>query len=617
MIVDFATHGTRKKDNSGQTSAKSVSDYLLNKERTNNKTARIIRGDKLLTDTAIDLADTLKFSSTYTAGWLSFDKEEVLNDEQKQEIMASFEDHLLPDFDPARYTCYWVEHTDKGRLELNFVFAKIDLKTSKPLDIFYHKTDMKRQNFWKEIQTQKYNLKDPNAPKHERDFIPTATKYPHILQSDDEKILKEKIKTYIENNVNANKINDITGVKRFIEFQNGDSEKPTNFKVKKQNKRGIVVTDTLKNEEFRMNGRFFSSDFVITQQDKDNEKSRIELDRQQRQQDYERQAPKRLKDAILGFEERRAWRAGQLAKRFDNVQIQDNTADMVMPLNPSPKRDLNHDRQFTVFEQLRASLKRIRKQQQQEKRQASTADAEFKRRTQTVEQTAQTAYQDIQQQFEEVGKGFSVSNDREKYSNRLIRTYSNHDTGVLYAREKRERVSTKFYQEIDERTRKTDKQIDEYLIQRPLRIDERVQEFYDRKFAQNAGYQKIQKDPYFKWLHDKQLELHSIILNAQKDMDKKTKQRAFDLKDKILEQADWGKDSDIYHVLQNTQQIISLQAQGKRVPVNTITIDHQLAKFNAFISEFQAMPQVPSGQYLDNESTNNESTNDRSYGLRR
>lgn len=144
-----------------------------------------------------------------------------------------------------------------------------------------------------------------------------------------------------------------------------------------------------------------------------------------------------------------------------------------------------------------------------------------------------------------------------------------------------------------------------------------MQEFYDRKFAQNAGYQKIQKDPYFKWLHDKQLELHSIILNAQKDMDKKTKQRAFDLKDEILEQADWGKDSDIYHVLQNTQQIISLQAQGKRVPVNTRTIDHQLATFNAFISEFQAMPQVPSGQYLDNESTNNESTNDRSYGLRR
>lgn len=127
------------------------------------------------------------------------------------------------------------------------------------------------------------------------------------------------------------------------------------------------MIDTLKNEEFRMNGRFFSSDFVITQQDKDNEKSRIELDRQQRQQDYEQQAPKRLKDAILGFEERRAWRAGQLAKRFDNVQIQDNTADMVMPLNPSPKRDLNHDRQFTVFKQLRASLKRIRKQQQQEK----------------------------------------------------------------------------------------------------------------------------------------------------------------------------------------------------------------------------------------------------------
>ena len=50
----------------------------------------------------------------------------------------NFERTLFGDFDKSRISGYWVEHTDKvdsnnglERLELNFVFANVDLATGK------------------------------------------------------------------------------------------------------------------------------------------------------------------------------------------------------------------------------------------------------------------------------------------------------------------------------------------------------------------------------------------------------------------------------------------------------------------------------------------------------
>ncbi|UZA07610.1 relaxase/mobilization nuclease domain-containing protein (plasmid) [Moraxella bovis] len=174
MLVKFFKQGLK---GGGNTSSKSVKDYLLD-NRANQGVARIIRGDEMHTSRQIDLLDCANASSTYTSGCLSFDESETLDEKQKQELMVSFEEALLPNFDVTRYACYWVEHTDKGRLELNFVFAKVDLQTGKHLDVYQQRRDVTRLNYWKEIQLQKYGLSDPNAPKHERDFLITPFKKP-------------------------------------------------------------------------------------------------------------------------------------------------------------------------------------------------------------------------------------------------------------------------------------------------------------------------------------------------------------------------------------------------------------------------------------------------------
>lgn len=65
-------------------------------------------------------------------------------------------------------TSLWVEHTDKGRLELNFVIPKVDLLTGKALNPYYHKADVTR----KELFEDKWNLikgyssaKDPSKSR--------------------------------------------------------------------------------------------------------------------------------------------------------------------------------------------------------------------------------------------------------------------------------------------------------------------------------------------------------------------------------------------------------------------------------------------------------------------
>jgi len=70
----------------------------------------------------------------YTSGVLSFS--EQLTERQKFEIIDSFEKHHFPGLSKEQYELCWVEHDDHTRTELNFVIARIDLKSGKHLNAF-------------------------------------------------------------------------------------------------------------------------------------------------------------------------------------------------------------------------------------------------------------------------------------------------------------------------------------------------------------------------------------------------------------------------------------------------------------------------------------------------
>ncbi len=142
-------------------SAKAVN-YLLN-HREQEGTARVLQGDPQLTRKIIN---DIKFKQKTTVGCLSFEEKNI-SEEMKLKLMADFEKHLLPGM-KDRYNILWVEHTDKGRLELNFVIPKIDLKTQKSLNPYYHKADLPRVEKWQDLQNIKYNYSSPKDPTKQR-----------------------------------------------------------------------------------------------------------------------------------------------------------------------------------------------------------------------------------------------------------------------------------------------------------------------------------------------------------------------------------------------------------------------------------------------------------------
>mgnify|MGYP003419804678 FL=1 len=132
--------------NKGGGSAGAAIDYMLGKER-DREGAILLSGDPDLT---ARLADNLDFQNRYTVGVLSFEEANI-EEQQKQEIMQSFEETLLAGLDRDQYDITWIEHTDKGRLELNFVIPNVELSTGKRLQPYFDQVDRPLVENWKQI----------------------------------------------------------------------------------------------------------------------------------------------------------------------------------------------------------------------------------------------------------------------------------------------------------------------------------------------------------------------------------------------------------------------------------------------------------------------------------
>ena len=161
MIVKFFTRGTG--------GSKGVFDYLLkDKEQPDGKRldAEVLRGD---IDNQALLIDSLDFKQKYTSGCLSFtESAEQVTQEQKNALMDGFEQTVRAGLDVDRVAVSWIEHRDKGRLELNFVFANVDLEHGRAFQPYVHSVDKRRVNAWKDMQNIEHGFTDPNDPAKKR-----------------------------------------------------------------------------------------------------------------------------------------------------------------------------------------------------------------------------------------------------------------------------------------------------------------------------------------------------------------------------------------------------------------------------------------------------------------
>ncbi len=147
--------------------------YLLN-ERVKQGTAKVLKGDTNLTKSLL-LSLTQKHKAC--VGCLSFEESNI-DESLKYELMESFENALLTESMQNRYNILWVEHTDKGRLELNFVIPKIDLERQKAFNPYYHKVDLKRIDTWKDCINLKHNFTNPKDIEKQHNIQQHQTKNP-------------------------------------------------------------------------------------------------------------------------------------------------------------------------------------------------------------------------------------------------------------------------------------------------------------------------------------------------------------------------------------------------------------------------------------------------------
>lgn len=183
MLVKILPHGSGK--SRGGTSAK---EYLLGKDN-DRVNARLLQGDP---DITTEVINGLKFAKTYTSGGIHFayDEAKNLTEQDKFDIIESFEKAMFPNLEPSQVSGYWVEHTDKvneqgeRRLELNFIYANVDLESGKALPVYYHANDKHLTSAWRDYTNIKYDLIDPleiqrqqtikianNLPNHKKQIL--------------------------------------------------------------------------------------------------------------------------------------------------------------------------------------------------------------------------------------------------------------------------------------------------------------------------------------------------------------------------------------------------------------------------------------------------------------
>ena len=157
-------------------------DYLLGKDRQREQ-ASVLRGNP---EHVRELIDGCNFARAYTSGVLSFQEPDIA-DAEKSRLMDEWEHTLLTGLDRDQYACLWVEHRDKGRLELNFVIPNIELQSGKRLQPYFDRADRPRVNAWQTLTNDRLGLRDPNDPTYRRPLT-QASDLPRDKQQAAEKI---------------------------------------------------------------------------------------------------------------------------------------------------------------------------------------------------------------------------------------------------------------------------------------------------------------------------------------------------------------------------------------------------------------------------------------------
>lgn len=300
MIVQFFNRGSGG-------GAGSV-DYLLGKDRDRDQ-AKLLRGNDLET---VELINGLDFDKRYTSGCLSFE-ENNLDEDLKRELMDEFEETLFPGMDKNQYSCLWVEHRDKGRLELNFVIPNVELTTGKRLQPYYVGADYHRVDAWKQIKNIEHDFTDPNDPGKAQ-----STTISKDLPRD-KKDAVEMINQALERAVVSGIVTNREGVVQYLE--------ESGVEIARESKQSISIKNPDGGRNIRLKGAIYERNFQFSRA--------LSEEIRERSRDYQSRIGERLSGAQeryqYGIEKRREYLEQRYGSIDRNREIKEPGTDRAEP----------------------------------------------------------------------------------------------------------------------------------------------------------------------------------------------------------------------------------------------------------------------------------------------
>lgn len=158
MLIKFFKRPPKRTNGVKGGSPRTSMNYLLNKPEGK---VRVLHGNPEL---SVRLAEVMESANPYSVGCLSFEEADI-PEEDKKAIMQKFEESFLAGLDAEQYDICWIEHTDKGRLELNFFVPNVELSTGKRLNLYYDRADRHLAESFKKAINLEYGLTSPDEPQ--------------------------------------------------------------------------------------------------------------------------------------------------------------------------------------------------------------------------------------------------------------------------------------------------------------------------------------------------------------------------------------------------------------------------------------------------------------------
>lgn len=218
----------------GQNNGSAAINYLFDDETHQAIAPKLIQGSANLTK---ELISSITRKHKYISGVISFRQNEDLTHVEKLDLINHFQKTFAPFDSQERVNFLWVEHRDKGRLELHFLCPRIDLKTKKAFNLHPPGNANKRlYSTFTQLQNQKYGFQQ--VDKRVLDFKEVKNIFDEfkLLQNERKQFLisvfDKPIKKRQYNNRNKGAYYDRqrNEGQTFYKDGNGGNSKSSNFK---------------------------------------------------------------------------------------------------------------------------------------------------------------------------------------------------------------------------------------------------------------------------------------------------------------------------------------------------------------------------------------------------